>query len=125
MELKRKEFTFKGKNLEELKELGVREFSQMLNSRRKRTVLRNFQEHEAFLSRAKEKIDKKKLIRTHKRDIVVVPQMIGMKISIYNGNKFIPIEISGEMLGHCLGEFSLTRAKIKHEKKGTKVKSKK
>ena len=46
--------------------------------------------------------------------MLIVPQMIGMKIQIHNGNKFLPLEVTGEMLGHRLGEFSVTRSKVKH-----------
>jgi small subunit ribosomal protein S19 len=57
--------------------------------------------------------------------------MIGMRVQVYNGKTFIPIDIVGEMLGHRLGEFALTRGRIQHGKagvgatKGTKAKSKK
>lgn len=130
--MKKKEFTYRGKTLEELKNLDVREFAKLLKSRQKRTVLRNFQEIEKFVTRAKEKSEKgKKIIRTHQRDLVIVPQMVGMKIQIHNGKTFVPAEISGEMLGHKLGEFAPTRTKVKHSKagigatKGTKHKAKK
>jgi len=131
MELKKKEFKYHGKTIEELKTLDVREFAKIVRSRQRRTILRNFQEIEDFVNRAKTKQSKGKKIRTHKRDLIVVPQMIGMNIQIYNGNKFIPIEIVGEMLGHKFGEFAPTRARIKHSKagvgatKGSKHKSKK
>ncbi|MFH1431504.1 MAG: ribosomal protein S19 family protein [Nanoarchaeota archaeon] len=131
MELKKKEFTYKGKTIEELKKLDVREFARLLKSKQRRNVLRNFQELEDFVNIAKEKLSKNKKIRTHKRDLVIVPQMTGMNIQIYNGNKFIPVEMTGEMLGHKFGEFSPTRARIKHSKagvgatKGSKHKSKK
>jgi small subunit ribosomal protein S19 len=110
----KKAFTFRGKTIDELKTLDVREFAKYLKSRQRRAVLRQFQEVEDFVSRAKKKIEKNKSIKTHKRNLVVVPQMIGMKIQIYNGKEFIPIEIQKEMLGHRFGEFSLTRTKVKH-----------
>jgi len=131
MELQKKQFTYKGKTIEELKKLDVREFAKLINSRQRRTVLRNFQEIENFVNRAKRKQAKNKKIKTHKRDLIIVPEMIGMKIQIHNGRNFLPIEIIEEMLGHKFGEFSLTRAKIKHGKsgvgatKGTKHKAKK
>ena len=129
MELKKKEFTYKGMTIEELKKLEVREFAKYVRSRERRNILRNFHEIEKFINRAREK--KKNNIRTHKRDLVIVPQMIGMKISIYNGHNFIPVEIVGEMLGHKFGEFSPTRTRVKHGRagvgatKGSKSKSKK
>lgn len=131
MELKRKEFTYRGKTLDELKKLDVREFAKYLRSRQRRSVLRQFQKIEEFVSRSKAKENKKGVIRTHQRDLVVVPGMVGMRINVYNGQKFIAVDIVGEMLGHKLGEFALTRARIKHGKagvgatKGTKFKAKK
>ena len=128
---KKKEFTYRGKTTEELKSLGVREFAKLLPSRGKRTVLRNFQEHEDFVSNSKKKIEKGKAVRTHKRDLLVVPEMIGMKIGIHNGKNFLIVEIVGDMLGHKLGEFAVTRSRVAHSKagigatKGSKHKAKK
>lgn len=131
MEFTKKQFTYKGKTIEELKKLDVREFSNYVASRRKRTILRQFQEIENFIKRSKDKISKGKSVKTHKRYLIVVPEMIGMKIGIYNGKSFIPVEITGEMLGHVFGEFAPTRARIVHSKsgvgatKGSRAKSKK
>lgn len=131
MDLTKKQFTYRGKTIDELKKLDVREFAKYLTSRQRRFALRQFQKIEEFINRAKVKLEKNKAIRTHSRDIIITPAMVGMKIYVYNGQKFMPIEIVGEMLGHKLGEFSPTRARIKHGKagvgatKGTKSKSKK
>lgn len=128
---KKKELTYRGKTIEELKALEVREFAAFLPSRQRRTVLRNFQELENFISRVKKKSDKGKLAKTHKRDIVVVPALVGMKLGVYSGKEFVPVEITTEMLGHKLGEFSPSRRRIQHGKagvgatKGSKHKSKK
>ena len=127
---KKKDFSFRGMSLDELKKLEVREFAKYLESRPRRSVLRNFQVVENFLKLAKEKIEKGKKIRTHKRDIIIVPEMVGMKMQVYNGREFVQIEIIGEMLGHRLGEFALTRSKVNHSKagvgatKGSKAKAK-
>lgn len=114
----KKIFTYRGKTIEELKALDVREFAKYLTSRPRRMLLRQFSDVENFINRAKEKIEKKKQIKTHKRDLIVVPQMVGMKISIYNGKEFVPVDVIGEMLGHRFGEFSLTRGKVKHSAAG-------
>jgi small subunit ribosomal protein S19 len=110
----KKIFTYRGKTLEELKALETREFAKYLKSRARRVVLKQFQDIENFVNRANKKIEKKKQIRTHKRDLIVVPAMVGMKISIYDGKTFVPVEIISEMLGHRFGEFSPTRGKVKH-----------
>ena len=131
MEIKKKEFTYKGMTMEELKKLDVREFAKYLRSRQRRTVLRQFQKIEDFINRSREKQKKDKKIRTHQRDLVIVPQMVEMRISIYNGNTFVPIEVTGEMLGHKFGEFAPTRNRVKHSSagvgatKGTRSKAKK
>ena len=131
IDLKKKEFTYRGKTLEELKKLDVREFAKYLRSRQRRNVLRQFQTIEDFVSRAKNKIAKNKPVRTHQRDLVIVPEMVGMKIDIHNGKMFSPTIVTNDMLGHTFGEFSMTRSKVKHSKagigatKGSKSKSKK
>lgn len=129
-EFTKKQFNFRGKTIEELKSLDVREFAKLLKSRRRRTVLRQFQKVEDFVNRAKVKLSKNKPIKTHLRDIVVVPQMVGMRIQVYNGRDFVSVDIVGEMLGHVLGEFAPTRSRVKHGSagvgatKGTRAKSK-
>ena len=126
----KKQFTFRGKTLEELKAMNIREFAKLLKSRRKRSILRHFQKIEDFVNRAKIKLAKNKSIKTHQRDLIIVPQMVGMKIGIHNGNNFTHIIVVGEMLGHVFGEFAPTRSRVKHggagvgATKGTKSKSK-
>jgi len=130
-EIKRKEFTYRGKTLDELKKLEVREFSKYLKSGSRRTILRQFQKIEDFISRAKNKINKNKPVKTHQRNIIIVPEMVGMKINVHDGRSFFPVIITGEMLGHRLGEFAITRSRVKHGKsgigatKGSKFKAKK
>jgi len=111
---KKKEFRFRGKTLEELKLLDIREFAKILKSNEKRTALRQHDEIQKFVLRCNKKLQKGKPIRTHSRYLIVVPKMIGLKIGIHNGQNFVQIEILPEMLGHRLGEFSVTRTKVKH-----------
>lgn len=130
-EITKKDFTFRGKTLEELQKLDVREFAKYVKSRQRRTILRQFQEIEKFIARAKIKIAKNKPVKTHSRNLIIVPAMVGMRLNIHNGRSFAPIEIIGEMLGHEFGEFAMTRVKVKHggagigATKGTKHKAKK
>ena len=130
-EIRKKEFTYRGNTVDELKKLDVREFAKYVKSRARRSILRQFQNIEDFVSRAKMKTEKDKPIRTHQRDLVIVPEMVGMKISVHDGRNFIPVQITGDMLGHRLGEFAMTRGKVKHSKagigatKGSKFKAKK
>jgi len=99
---------------EELKKLDVREFAKYLPSRNRRTVLRNFDSIEKFVKRCEIKIARNKKIKTHDRDTVIVPKMIGMAIQVYNGKSFNEVRIQPQMLGHRLGEFSLSRQRVSH-----------
>ena len=51
----------------------------------------------------------KRVIKTWSRRSTVLPQMIGLTIAVHNGNKFIPVYVTDNMVGHKLGEFSQTR----------------
>ena len=111
---KKKEMTFRGKTLEELKDLDIREFVKHIKSKPRRAALRQFQKIDNFINRCEKKIKKNKPIKTHLRGIVIVPRMLGMKIQVYNGKVFVPVEVVGEMLGHRLGEFAPARGRIHH-----------
>ena len=52
---------------------------------------------------------KKKIIKTWSRRSIVTPDFVGHTIAVHNGNKFIPVFISENMVGHKLGEFAPTR----------------
>jgi len=110
------EINYKGKTLEELKKMSLRDFAQITTSRARRTLLRdgNSQFYQRF--ETQRKMDKN--IRTHRRDSIVTPKMVGKKIQVYNGKEFIPVDIQIEMLGHYLGEFAFTRKRVKHGKAG-------
>jgi len=109
-----KEFTYRGKTTEELKKMETREFAKLVKSRTRRAILKQFTDIEKFVSKCEKLKAKNKQIKTHLRDTIVVPRMIEYNILIHNGKTFLPITIIPEMLGHRLGEFSLTRNKVKH-----------
>jgi small subunit ribosomal protein S19 len=111
-----KKFTFKGKTIEELKEMSLKEFGQLLPARQRRTLKRGFTSAQLkFL----EKVKKGKTnIETHCRDMIILPNMIGLTIKVHRGNIFYPVAIGEEMLGHYLGEFAQTRKKVAHSAPG-------
>jgi small subunit ribosomal protein S19 len=113
-DFKKKEQTYRGKTIENLKNLDIREFAELLKSNEKRTLMRQYGEVEKFLIRFNKKILKGKQIKTHQRELVIVPKMVGLRINVHNGKEFVPIDITIDMLGHRLGEFSVTRQKVKH-----------
>ena len=116
--VKKKEQIYRGIHLDELKELDVRESAKFLPSRSRRTVLRNFDQIEKFIQRCEEKTTKNKKIRTHLRDLIIVPKLVGLTIAVHNGKTFHEIPITFEMIGHRLGEFSPTRGRVNHGSAG-------
>jgi small subunit ribosomal protein S19 len=59
-----------------------------------------------------------KNIETHCRDMVILPEMVGVIIKVHQGKEFVPVAIELEMIGHYLGEFALTRKKVAHNAPG-------
>ena len=53
-------------------------------------------------------------IKTHCRAMVIIPEMAGLKIMVYNGRLYLPVEITPEMIGHFLGEFAPTCKRVSH-----------
>ncbi len=115
-------FMFKGKTIEELQKMNTEEFSKLVNSRARRSLKRNQNKKlDKQIEKAlkiKENGKEPKLIRTHDRDTIVIPKMIGLKFAVYNGKEFEVKEILPEMLGHYLGEMVLTRKRLLHGKAG-------
>ena len=112
----KKEFTYRGKKVEELKSLGLNDFMELIPSRQRRSLKRGFTDAQKALII---KIDNSKNnIKTHCRDMIIIPKMIGLTIRVYNGKEFIAITIEPEMIGHFLGEFSQTRKRMTHSSPG-------
>jgi small subunit ribosomal protein S19 len=116
--IKSKELKYRGKTLEELQKLDVRESAKYLPSRARRYILRNFEVIEKFLKKVEKKSLKKKKIKTQTREIVIVPKLVGSTIYLHNGKSFSEILITMEMIGHRLGEFAQTRNKVNHGSAG-------
>lgn len=112
--IRSKEQMYRGKPLEELKKLDVREVAKYLPSRSRRSVLRHFDIIEKFVKRCETSILQKKKIKTHLRDMIIVPNLVGMSIYVYNGKTFNEVKITHQMIGHRLGEFALTRGRVNH-----------
>ena len=66
---------------------------------------------------------KKEVIKTWSRRSTILPEFVGLTFGVYNGRKFIPISVTENMVGHKLGEFSLTRLFRGHTNKKESIKS--
>jgi len=123
-ELDRLRFKYRGYTLEELKKMNMDEFIQLLPARARRSLKRGLPPRQKkLLERLRRAYRAKKrgkdlLTRTHVRDMLIFPEMVGLKIGVYNGMKFEIVEVKPEMIGHFLGEFSLTRSRVQHGSPG-------
>lgn len=114
IEFKKKEFQFHGRGVEDLQNLTVEEFLPLIPSRMRRSLKRGLTRRQTKLLNDIEKATKDDVIRTHLRDMIILPSFIGHKIAVHNGNEFQQITIEPEMVGHYIGEFALTRKRVKH-----------
>ena len=112
-----KEFRWQGMSEEELKRLDIKKFLELIPSRQRRSLQRSmsFPLQQKVL-KAIQTGDKN--IRTHCREMIIIPTMLGCNLKIYNGKEFMPIMITADMVGHRLGEFAPTRRTVTHSAAG-------
>ena len=108
-------YSYKGKSLEELQKMDMNEFAQLVPSRQRRSMERMDENRKKFIKKV---LSTDEQVRTHYRDLVILPSMIGKKIAVYNGKEFKYLVIQQEMIGHFLGELALTRKNVKHSAAG-------
>ncbi len=115
---RKREFTYRGRTLADLRALDLEHLAQVLNARARRSIRRGFNaETTRFFDRMRS-TPPEKTVRTHCRDALVLPEHVGRRVAIHNGKEFKEIEVRPEMVGHYYGEFSLTRRFEKHSGPG-------
>ncbi|ELY76727.1 30S ribosomal protein S19 [Natrinema pallidum] len=116
------EFTYRGHTLEELQDMELDEVVELLPARQRRSIQRGLSvEKEKLLEEAREKGEEETAndpIRTHLRDMPILPAFVGMTFEVYNGQAFERVRVEPEMIGHYLGEFQLTRTSVEHGQAG-------
>ncbi len=114
--------TYKGMELEELTKLKNEDLAKILPSRSRRVIKRGFTPRQLKLIRdinsIKDAESQKKPIKTQEREMVILPQMVGKRISVHNGRDFVEIVPNISMIGRRLGEYALTRKIPVHTKAG-------
>jgi small subunit ribosomal protein S19 len=116
MPRRREEFTYRGFKIDELKAMGLAELLPIMPARTRRKVARGLSRGEETLLKKIRDGDQK--IRTHLREMIVMPEMVGRTIEIHNGKEFVRVEFQPESVFHYLGEFALTRKKVTHGSAG-------
>lgn len=121
----RKVFSYRGYSIEELQAKSMDELLPLFTSRVRRSLKRGFTDPQKKLiaevrARRKEMESGKKInpIRTHCRNMPILPEMIGLDFEVYTGKEFQRVNLKPEMVGQFLGEFTLTTKPVRHNAPG-------
>jgi small subunit ribosomal protein S19 len=115
-----KEFSYRGHSLNNLTSMSMDEFINILPSRQRRSLQRGLTPEQRILleklreAKEEQKQGKDVSLKTHVRDLIILPEMVGAKIAVHNGKEFVAMEIRAEMIGHYLGEFAITNKPVRH-----------
>jgi small subunit ribosomal protein S19 len=116
-----REFKFKGYSLEQLQSLSIENLLPLLNSRQRRSLdkrVSSYMTDEKRKLREKLKLARdgklKGKLRTHARDMIILPDMVGLTIYVHNGKDFVQVTMKPEMIGHYLGEYAITNKRVQH-----------
>ena len=119
-----REFTYRGHTIDELQSMSMDEFIRLLPSRQRRSLQRGLTREQRILlenirrARKVMKEGQKTVVKTHARDMVILPEMVGVTVLVHNGKEFTAVEITPGMIGHYLGEFAITNRPVKHGSPG-------
>merc|ERR1712014_398523 len=120
-----KKFQYRGVELERLLDMSNAELMELMCARQRRKFSRGISRAPTTLLkklRAKKQGvpygEKPEPVKTHLRNMVIVPEMIGSIVAIYNGKQFISAEMKPEMVGTYLAEYSITYKPIRHGRPG-------
>ena len=115
-----KEFRYRGYTLEELKEMPMDDLLKVMPARIRRTLQRGnilkLPETKKLMEKLRK--GKRKVVRTHRRDMIILPEMVGKIIAVHNGKDWVEVEITPPMIGHYLGEFAPTNKVVRHSSPG-------
>ena len=112
-----KEFTYYGLATKELETLSNDELFKLLTARARRSLKRGINDGKRkLIDEIKEAKagNNKNTIKTHLRDLIILPYMVGVTVNVFSGKEFMPITISNEMIGHYLGEYVITNKRVTH-----------
>ena len=113
---RKKEFTYRGFTMEELLNMPFQDLLGILPARARRSYVRGLNtEQDVFVQKLRVATAP---VKTHRREIFILPEFVGKTVQIHTGREFVSIEIRPEMIGHAIGEFALTRTFGKHSGPG-------
>lgn len=112
-----KDFAYRGFTLSQLQDMSMDEFITILPSRQRRTLHRGLKpEQRILLEKIRESLKEggDATVKTHVRNMVILPEMVGVKIQVHNGKEFVEVPVKPEMISHSLGEFAITNKPVRH-----------
>lgn len=112
-----KKFQYLGKPLDELENLSMEKLFEILPARARRSLSRGITDGKRKLIEEIKMAKAGKLknpIKTHIRDLLILPNMVGVQVQVFSGKEFVPVNIVPEMIGHYLGEYVITNKRVNH-----------
>ncbi|MFB3889071.1 MAG: 30S ribosomal protein S19 [Candidatus Bathyarchaeia archaeon] len=115
-----KEFMYRGQSLANLQGMSMDEFINLLPARQRRSLQRGLTPEQRILlekmraAQESQKKGKEVTVKTHVRDMIILPEMVGAKVMVHNGKEFVSLDIKAEMIGHYIGEFAITNKPVRH-----------
>ena len=109
-----KEFTYHGLSKEELANMPQEKLLKLFSARVRRSLTRGINDDKRKLMEEMKDKNNKNPIKTHLRDVIILPYMVGVTIHIFSGKEFVPINITLQMVGHYLGEYVITNKRVNH-----------
>ena len=109
-----KEFTYHGLSKEELDNISNEKLFKLFTARVRRSLTRGINDDKRKLMEEMKDENNKNPIKTHLRDVIILPYMIGKTVQVFSGKEFVPIIITIQMVGHYLGEYVITNKRVNH-----------
>jgi len=109
-----KEFTYHGLSKEELANISNEKLFKLFTARARRSFTRGINDDKRKLMEEMKDKNNKNPIKTHLRDVIILPYMVGVTVHIFSGKEFVPITITLQMVGHYLGEYVITNKRVNH-----------
>ena len=109
-----KEFTYHGLSKEELANITNEKLFKLFTSRARRSLTRGINDDKRKLMEEMKDENNKNPIKTHLRDVIILPYMIGKTVHVFSGKEFVPVIITVQMVGHYLGEYVITNKRVNH-----------
>merc|ERR1712000_501300 len=113
-----RKYSYRGIDLDKLLDYSNQDLMELFRARARRKFSRGIKRKPITLLKKLRKA-KRETVKTHLRNMIIVPEMIGSVVGVYNGKQFINVEIKPDMIGHYLAEFSITYKPIRHGRAGS------